>query len=263
MYCGIDLGSRTVKVALLKGKDLFQFKRFVTVDFYRQYGRISGGELVVNLEKLGIAGVTALVTTGYGRQTVKTKGARVISEIKAHVLGAVFKTGLLDFTLLDLGGQDSKVALVRGGRMADFQTNDKCAASTGRYLENMATVLGLSMKELGKYHHDPVKLSATCAIFGETELIGRMVEGHSIPSLAAGVNYTIFKRIRPMLVNLKSSTLVFTGGVAYNEALVTIIKKKLGTGVVVPENPEYAGAIGCCLAARAENENWFRGVRGV
>ncbi|MFA7468326.1 MAG: acyl-CoA dehydratase activase [Desulfotomaculaceae bacterium] len=263
MYCGIDLGSRTVKIALLKNKGLFEFKRFGTVDFYRQYGRLSGGELVVNLAELGIPGVTALVTTGYGRQTVKIQGARVISEIKAHVLGAVFKTGLLDFTLLDLGGQDSKVALVRSGRLADFQTNDKCAAGTGRYLENMAAVLGLGMEELGNHYQNPVKLSAACAIFGETELIGRMVEGYSIPSLAAGVNFTIFKRIRPMLLNLKSDTLVFTGGVSYNRALITIIKRKLGLDVVVPENPEYAGAIGCCLAARVEKENGFRGLRSV
>lgn len=69
--------------------------------------------------------------------------------------------------------------------MVDFATNDKCAASTGRYLENMATVLGISLDELSGYHENPVELSATCAIFGESELIGRIVEGYSIPELGS------------------------------------------------------------------------------
>ena len=82
----------------------------------------------------------------------------------------MFLTGLTSFTLLDLGGQDSKVALVREGRIVDFLTNDKCAASTGRYLENMAAALNISLEELGRHHSNPVELISTCAVFGESEL---------------------------------------------------------------------------------------------
>ncbi|MBE3587047.1 MAG: 2-hydroxyglutaryl-CoA dehydratase [Thermoanaerobacteraceae bacterium] len=256
MYCGIDLGSRNVKVALMAADGALDFFIFDTIAFYREHGRLVEGQLAVDMAALLPAGVKplAVVSTGYGRQTVALRGARAIPEIKAHVLGAVYLTGLADFTLLDLGGQDSKVALVRGGRLVDFQTNDKCAASTGRYLENMAAVLNISLDELGRHYRDPVNLTSTCAIFGETELIGKVVEGHSIPSLAAGVNHTIFKRIRPMLLRLFSDTLVFTGGVALNGALRQILVEELGVRVVVPENPQYTGAVGCCVEAREGRE---------
>ncbi|MCF8011297.1 MAG: acyl-CoA dehydratase activase [Clostridiales bacterium] len=251
MKCGIDLGSRSVKVALMRGEKLDLYS-FDTIKFYREYGKLENGSLAVDLagllneENLHLENT---VSTGYGRQTIKLQGARAISEIKAHVLGAIYLTGLDNFTLLDLGGQDSKAALVRNGKLIDFQTNDKCAASTGRYLENMASVLDINMQELGKYYRNPVELTSTCAIFGETELIQKIAEGHSRESLAAGVNHTIFKRVHPMLVKLKSGKLVFTGGVAYSEALRRIIESELRVEVVIPENSAYTGAIGCCIAA--------------
>lgn len=253
MWCGIDLGSRNVKVALLDDNSI-TYHKFDTIKFYREHGKLKNGKLQVDLEKLlEVENIKNVVSTGYGKQTINLVGAQNIPEIKAHVLGAGYASGLSDFTLLDLGGQDSKVAKVRNGRMVDFQTNDKCAASTGRYLENMATVLDISLEELSKHHLDPVELTSTCAIFGETELIGRVVEGYSIPNLAAGVNYTIFKRIRPMLKQLISSVIVFTGGVAANAALREIIYIELGVEIRVPAEHQYAGALGCCLVAREDN----------
>ncbi|MBM7855447.1 putative CoA-substrate-specific enzyme activase [Desulfohalotomaculum tongense] len=256
MYAGIDLGSRNVKVALLDDNREFSLHKFDTVSFYREHGRLEDGQLVVNLSGLGLGNVNlkAVVSTGYGRQTINLKGARNIPEIKAHVTGAVHLTGLDNFTLLDLGGQDSKVAKVVKGRMIDFETNDRCAASTGRYLENMAAVLDIDMEELSRYYENPVDLTSTCAIFGETELIGKVVEGHPVSNLAAGVNYTIFKRIKPMLIKLSSPTVVFTGGVAGNSALRRIIERELDVEVVVPKHPQYAGAIGCAVTAWKNNE---------
>lgn len=252
MYIGLDLGSRNVKIALMGADYSLQLQKFDTISFYREYGKKEDDQLVVNFSALGLPTDAIMTATGYGRQTVQVKRARVIPEVMAHVLGAVHLTGLKDFTLLDLGGQDSKVALVRGGRVVDFLTNDKCAASTGRYLENMAAVLNISLEELGRHHRSPVSLTSTCAIFGESELIGKVVEGYSTSSLAAGVNYSIFKRIRPMLAKLaklSNGNVIFTGGVAYNEALRKIIGDEMGVKIVVPENPEYAGAVGCCIDA--------------
>lgn len=255
MYCGIDLGSRSVKIALMKDQTPAGFYKYNTIEFYRRRGRMEDGQLVLDLSGLPglpLDGIRAVAATGYGRQAVNMKNVRVIPEIKAHSMGAAFLTGEKDFTLLDLGGQDSKVALVRDGKMVDFMTNDKCAASTGRYLENMAAVLGIEMNELSRHHENPVDLTSTCAIFGETELIGKVVEGHSIPTLAAGVNYTIFKRIKPMLVRLISRRLVFTGGVAKNQAVCRILERELKVPVIVPDNPDFAGALGCCLEASKE-----------
>ena len=247
MKAGVDLGSRSVKVALLGKDGSLELHKFDTIEFYRRYGKKGEGKFVVDFGGLDlVTEAESLVATGYGQQTVAVEGALVVPEIKAHLTGAVRLTGLSDFTLLDLGGQDSKVARVVRGRLADFMTNDRCAASTGRYLENMAAVLKISLDELGRHWADPVELASTCAIFAETELIGKIIEGHSVASLAAGVNHAIFKRIKPMLARLSGATVVFTGGVAYNGALRKIIGQETGAAVVVPENPEFAGAIGCC-----------------
>lgn len=250
MFCGIDLGSRQVKIALLQDNQLQESYLYDTISFYRQYGKKVEDKLLVDFTALGIGLPEKIVTTGYGRNTLDIWGAKKIPELKAHTLGAVWQTGLRDFTLLDLGGQDSKTILVRDGRMVDFQTNDKCAASSGRYLENMVSVLGIDLAELSKHDANPVDLNATCAIFGESELIGRIIEGHSTSSLAAGVNYSIFQRIQPMLHSLSSEKIVFTGGVAQNKALAQIIEKEMGCEVLVPLYPQLNGALGCCQAAK-------------
>lgn len=249
MRCGIDLGSRSVKLVIMNPdtKEIKAANVYETAKFYRDYGQKTDHGLAVDFCKLGFPEVVNLTATGYGRNTINIVGATVIPELKAHMLGVIYQTGLTDFTLLDLGGQDSKVIKVRKGRMVDFQTNDKCAASTGRYLENMAAVLGITLEELADYSENPVELSATCAIFGESELIGRIVEGYSTAELAAGVNYTIYKRIKPMLSALKSDKIVFTGGVALGSAIREFITREMGTEVIVPEHPQLNGAIGCAV----------------
>ena len=250
MFCGIDLGSRSVKIVIMDHNSVQRSEIFETVQFYRKYGRPTPVGLVVDFKAVEIGEIQDVVATGYGRNTINIVGATVITELKAHTVGAIWQTGLTNFTLLDLGGQDSKVIKVRNGKMVDFATNDKCAASTGRYLENMATVLGISLEELSNYRENPVELSATCAIFGESELIGRIVEGYSVAELSAGVNYTIFKRIKPMLTSLKSETIIFTGGVALGSAIGQIIESELDAQVIVPNYPQLNGAIGCAVFAR-------------
>ncbi|MDD4600380.1 (R)-phenyllactate dehydratase activator [bioreactor metagenome] len=247
MRCGIDLGSRSVKLVVMDGDDLKFTKVYETVEFYRSFGRRTAEGMAIDFSALEIGRVDQVTATGYGRNTIDIVGATIIAELKAHTTGAIWQTGLEDFTLLDLGGQDSKVIKVRKGKMVGFETNDKCAASTGRYLENMAAVLGISLAELSSYSDNPVELNATCAIFGESELIGRIVEGHAIPVLAAGVNYTIFKRIRPMLTALMSDTVVFTGGVALGKAIGELIERELKVRVLVPKHPQLNGAIGCAV----------------
>lgn len=247
LLCGIDLGSRNVKIALMEDNKVIKTASYDTINFYKHNAVKKNQQLYIDFSTLDFPRFDRVVSTGYGRLTVKLAGADTIPEIKAHYLGALYQCGLKDFTLLDLGGQDSKIIKVSGAKMVDFVTNDKCAASSGRYLENMAAVLGIDLEQLSKYHENPVDLSSTCAVFGETELIGKIVEGYSLQELAAGINYTIFKRIQPWLKKLGYNPLVFVGGVAKNTALAEIIKKELGASVIIPSLPQYNGAIGCCI----------------
>jgi len=251
--CGIDLGSRSVKIALMQQKsegerlEILRLESLDTIRFYREYGRKQGEKLVVDFEALGLPTVERLVSTGYGRNTLELAGGEAIPELKAHVLGAIYQTGLKDFTLVDLGGQDSKIIQVRKGKMIDFLTNDKCAASSGRYLENMASILDVTLEELGQYSDAPVELNSTCAVFGESELIGKIVEGYSLAELAAGVNATIVKRILPLMRSFTGEVLVFTGGVAHNQAVGKLLETGTGRRIVIPKEPQFNGAIGCCV----------------
>lgn len=247
---GIDLGSRKAKFAALADGEIVRLADYDTVTFYKRFGSIEGEELRLDLAATGLFAPEELadadvVVTGYGRNTLNLHGARIVSEIRAHVAGAIHQTGLADFTLLDLGGQDTKVAQVRERRLADFVMNDKCAASSGRYLENMAAILEVSLDELSSHWEDPVPLDSTCGIFGESELIGQILRGHPVGRLCAGVNQTLVKRVLPMLRRLRSRHLVLTGGVALNGALVKLLEKETGEPVIVPQHPQHNGAIGC------------------
>jgi predicted CoA-substrate-specific enzyme activase len=244
---GLDLGSRSVKVVQMNGFEILGAKIYDTISFYRHYASQGTGSLKIDLSELGFDDEDGLVATGYGKITVQVEGAIHMPEIQAHVKGAVFQTDLMDFTLLDIGGQDTKVVKVRNGRAVDFITNDRCAASSGRYLENMASILDMTVEELSSHSEAPAELNSTCAIFGETEIIGKIVEGCSMSSLASGVNYTLYRRCASMLEKLASDTIVLSGGVALNDALRKIIEQETSRKVIRLTKPQLNGAIGCCI----------------
>jgi len=241
---GIDLGSREVKIVLMEDNKIIHSIKVSTMSFYRDYCDFDG-KVIVNLEKLHIGQIDKAVSTGYGKNNTDLKLFTPINEIKAHVYGGMYQTNLKDFILLDVGGQDVKVVKVEKGVTTDLELNEKCAASCGRYLENMANVLEISLDDMSKYHENPVELNSTCAVFSESELIGKIAEGVSIECLCSGVNYSLYKRLKPLLSKFKGKKLVLTGGVANNAA----IKKYLSEDyeeIVSIEEPQFNGAIGCC-----------------
>ncbi|NLB53633.1 MAG: 2-hydroxyglutaryl-CoA dehydratase [Syntrophomonadaceae bacterium] len=246
MMLGIDLGSRHIKIVQMFNGKIGKSTIFDTIEFYRQHGMAGQKKLDIDFESLGFV-PDQLTSTGYGKIAIAIEGAVQIPEIQAHAAGAAYQTGLKDFTLLDIGGQDTKIIMVRNGQVADFMTNDRCAASSGRYMENMASILGISLQELGLCSDEPVSLNSTCAIFGETEIISKIVEGYSTAQLAAGVNYTLYRRFAGQLKQLRSETLVLSGGGAFNTALMNIIAEQTGSQVLRADNYQFNGAIGCCV----------------
>jgi len=252
-FLGIDLGSRAVKIALMNGKEIIQEKIIGTMVFYRDYTSYLDKEIHVDFKRLGIdCDDIKVVSTGYGRNNLNIYNAKAINEIKAHVYGAIYQTKLKNFTLLDIGGQDTKIVKVEKGIITDLILNDKCAASSGRYLENMAGVLEISLEELIGYYESPVDLNATCAVFGESELIGKIAEGCSLEELAAGVNYSLYQRIKPLLRGFRNKLLVLTGGVANNSAIQKYLEKDFEE-IIIPKRPQLNGAIGSAYFALQRN----------
>ena len=248
MPIGIDLGSRFVKI--VQTSDFKEFKkiRLDTVRFLTQ--RLKTGPkktgLSLILADLGLRPEKTLVVTGYGKHLMGKK-IKTITEIRAHFRGACFQTSLTDFILVEMGGQDSKVLWVQKKQVMDFQTNDKCAAGTGRYLENMARLLNLSVKRLSMESEDPVTINNTCAIFGESEIIGFLMEQVPLKRICAGINDSIARRIIQMIRRYPHLPLVLCGGVALNKGVKALLSRRYGLPVITPKEPQFNGAIGCCL----------------
>ncbi len=245
---GMDFGSRFVKMAATTDLRRFIYKKVDSLVFYRDYVQRPSAAVVFDWPRLGLPEPARLVVTGYGKHLFQGQ-VSTITEIRAHFLGACFQTGLSHFILLEIGGQDTKALYIKDGRVFDFLTNDKCAAGTGRYLENMARFLKMPWREFTAAGADPVSISNTCAIFGETELISHLLDGVPVPRLAAGVNDSVARRALQMIKRFPCQTLVFVGGVARNRAVVAGLRRSGRYRVVVPANPQFNGALGCCWEA--------------
>lgn len=242
---GIDLGSREVKIVLMDKNSIIHKQKISTMTFYKNYCLYKNGKLEVDIKSLGISEDVVAVSTGYGRNNTDISKFRQITEIKAHVYGAIYQTDLKEFILLDVGGQDVKVIKVEKGLITDLEMNDKCAASCGRYLENMSGVLEIPLEKLTEYFEAPVELNSTCSVFSESELIGKIAEGVSMERLCAGVNYSLYRKLRPLLFKFKGKRLVMSGGVAKSKSLAYYLTKDFDEVIMLKE-PQFNGAIGCC-----------------
>lgn len=242
---GIDMGSREVKIVLMDDRKIVYQKKVSTMSFYRDYCYYDE-KIVVDVNKLGCGPFDCGVSTGYGKNNTDLSHFQSINEIKAHAYGAIHQLGEENFLLLDIGGQDVKVVKVEKGIVVDLDLNDKCAASCGRYLENMAQVLEVEMQELEKHHEEPVPLNSTCAVFSESELIGKIAEGVSTETLCASVNYSLYKRLKPLLNGFSSRRLVLSGGVSKNQAIQRFLSEDYEE-VICLDEPQFNGAIGCCI----------------
>jgi predicted CoA-substrate-specific enzyme activase len=252
---GIDLGSREVKIVLMSNNMIEKKYKLSTMHFYKNFCTYNG-KLQVNTNKLDIESFDLAVSTGYGRNNTDLNNFMPISELKAHAYGALYQTNSRDFVLLDIGGQDVKIMRIQNALITDLDLNDKCAASCGRYLENMSLVLDVTLEEMSSYYDNPVNLNSTCAVFSESELIGKIAEGTPFNELCAGVNFSLFKRIQPLLSKFKAKELFLSGGVSKSLAIKRFLLKEYSK-VTCVEQPQYNGAIGCCIfGAKTNNLNW-------
>ena len=247
MKVGIDLGSRSVKIVFLDNAGLLVDSQIHdSITFYATYRKQSASRsFCLDLDKLGLTLKDKITATGYGKHGLHIEGIQMISEQKAHMLGAIHQTGLKNFVLLDIGGQDTKIVKVVDGKMADVYMNDKCGASSGRYLENMAVVLTLSLEELSSYYLEPQSLNNTCAVFGESELLSKVFEGIPVANIAAGVNYSVFERVSSVIAKMvENEPIVFVGGVSKNLAIYKFLKAEYKVEIIIPTYKQLNGAIG-------------------
>ena len=259
LYLGIDVGSVTTKLALVDeaGK------------YYDSYMLRTSGKPVMAVqngmkklkeqakEEYNILGVG---TTGSGRNLAGALvGADIIkNEITAHAVAAsTYIEGVQ--TILEIGGQDSKIIILRDGIVTDFAMNTVCAAGTGSFLDQQASRLNVPIEIFGETSMKstyPARIAGRCGVFAESDLIHKQQLGYPVEDLLYGLCQAL---VRNYLSNLALGkeilpTVSFQGGVATNSGMVKAFEEALHTKVVVPDNHQTMGAIGAALLAMENHQ---------
>ncbi|MBF8259771.1 MAG: 2-hydroxyglutaryl-CoA dehydratase [Actinobacteria bacterium] len=256
LFAGIDVGSLSTDVVLLDGKGKIAGQSIVATGASAR----KACEEALSRALAGARGssneIAFLVSTGYGRDAVPSTDLAV-TEITCHARGArhLFPKAA---TVLDIGGQDSKVIrLSPEGKVADFAMNDKCAAGTGRFLEVMARTLEMDLEMMGSLSllsRRSLPVSSMCTVFAESEVISLIASGASPADIAWGVHLAIANRIAALADRVGCvAPAVMTGGVAKNPAARKALEDRFGIPLLIPEEPQLAGALGAALIAREKS----------
>lgn len=243
LITGIDLGSRTTKICVLEDDRITYKVIFPT-------GHDPLTKIHEELKKLP---ETPIMATGYGRHLICREFPRTqkMTEIKACAIGA-HKLHPECRIILDVGGQDCKVIESgEGGRINDFEMNDRCAAGTGKFIEVMADTLHVTLDDfigMALEAKRSVKISSMCTVFAESEVVSLITSGNPREGIALGLHEAIAERLYSMISRFHiSGDIIFVGGGAKNQCLVNLLRKKTGRKITVPENPQLIAAFGAAL----------------
>ena len=253
LYAGIDIGSSFTKTIILnQNKEICGSN----VDF-------SGVNLQLAAEKTlhaalprnsNLFDVKKMVTTGFGRDNflldhlIPTK----ITEISCSAKAASYIYPGKTLTIIDIGGQDTKIIKIRKGKRTSFKMNRKCAAGTGTFLEELALKLRIpstDLNELASKSSNPKNISSYCTVFAGTEILTRIREGAQIEDMVRGAYHSIVKRVIE-IDTIEDDNIVVTGGViTYNPVIIDIFNEELGKIIMVPPSPQFFVALGAALFA--------------
>lgn len=202
--------------------------------------------------------ILSVGTTGSARKLIGTMlGAGVVkNEITAHAIGTLSRYPDVR-TILEIGGQDSKIILIKDGIVYDYAMNTLCAAGTGAFLSSQAKRLGLSVESMGELavkSKSPSKIAARCTVFAESDLVHKIQSGHSKEDLVAGLCKAVVSNYLGNICKGKQieEPIVFQGGVSKNNGVTAAFEMELGGSVNVDENGHLMGAIGAALLSRSK-----------
>jgi len=256
-YLGADVGSVTTKLALLDDQD-----QLIASTYLRTQGKpisiIQKGLEDIRKQMPPQAEICGVATTGSARYLAGVVlGADLIkNEITSHAVAAMHYVPEVQ-TIVEIGGQDSKIILIRDGVVVDFGMNTVCAAGTGSFLEHQASRLNIGIEEFGGQalkSKAPVRIAGRCTVFAESDMIHKQQIGHKTEDIVYGLcqalvrnylnNVALGKGILPQVV--------FQGGVAFNQGIIKALEEALDVEVLVPPHHELMGAIGAALLLREE-----------
>ncbi len=257
IVAGCDVGSLTTKAVILNQKSILGHA-VISSTFRPEDSAREVMDRALATSGLAMKDVAFCVGTGYGRERIPFVG-KAVSEIACHAKGAHWLMPSVR-TVIDIGGQDCKaIKLDAGGNVVKFFTNDKCAAGTGRFLEVMAKILGVSLDELGKLSSqagEPLQLASTCTVWAQAEVIHHLNAKRSRADIASAVNRAMAGRVAILARSVGiERDVCMTGGVAKNTGVVAALEKLLGTGIRrLRVDPQIIGALGAAVCAREKME---------
>ena len=187
-----------------------------------------------------------IVSCGYGRKN--TNAFYNINELSALALGAnyIFHDAA---TVLDIGGQDTKIIYQENGHIKRFFVNDKCAAGSGMFLLNICRMMGFDFTDIdltGQKEPD-IKLSSICAVFAQTEIITLLSENVPPEDIISATIWQILIQSRQLLNKVGSSDIILSGGLTQLRGFSDFAQMALGCNCTIPTYSFYLSAIGCCL----------------
>jgi len=259
-YLGIDCGSVSVKAVLLVDGQVCGRA------YVRNRGLISTlKEVIRQLPRVEVDGAGI---TGSGKEVAKTivGGDYIDSEIMSHVVACQRQYPDVR-TILDIGGEDSKLMIIQDGLLADFRMNQICGAGTGAMIEAIATRLGIKIEDVGDIaleSSNPASLSAKCGIFAQSAVVSELNKGRTVSDILLGVcqalvgNYLLLARGRKL-----EKPIVFQGATAQNKALVKCFQERFREPVLVPDDCAYMGAIGIAELVRRNMNGQKTNFRGI
>lgn len=247
-YIGIDIGSTAAKVSVFNGDKLEK-------NFVMPTGWSSVETANTIKEKLNLLGInednSKVVATGYGRVSVPYAG-KTITEITCHGKGAAYLSSP-DCTVIDIGGQDTKVITVENGMITNFLMNDKCSAGTGRFLEIMSNTLGMDINSLCDLasQGSGITISSMCTVFAESEVISLIGRGEKKADIAYAVVDSIVSKVSSLCGKHSEGFNYFlTGGLSGNTYILSSLSEKLGKEVSANRLGRYAGSIGAAIMSK-------------
>jgi len=260
VYIGIDVGSVTTKFAVLNSTDELIAHIYLPTQG-KPINMVQEGLRQIKAQLPADAAICGVATTGSARYLAGViVGADLVkNEITSHAVATLNYVPQVQ-TIIEIGGQDSKIILVRDGIVTDFGMNTVCAAGTGSFLDHQALRLNMSIENFSQRAIEsgsPVRIAGRCTVFAESDMIHKQQMGHKTEDILYGLcqalvrnylnNVGLGKELKPPIV--------FQGGVAYNQAIVKAFQEELDTEVFVPPHHEIMGAIGAAILVHEEIHN--------
>jgi len=257
-FMGIDIGSAYSKGVIVEGLELVAWHIVISGADYRASAETIRAEL---LEKSGLtwSDVCRVVASGCGADNVRFASQKVSDVIcTARGINSVFP-GVK--TVIDVACQATKVIQVNeAGIVTNFAVSEKCAAGGGRFIEVIANVLRVNLRDfaaLAAKSKSPVTLATSCAVFGESEAITRISEGVPAEDIAAGANKALATRISSLVARLEpAQPCAICGGGALNTNLVKSIETELNIKLLLPPHPHIITALGAAVIAAGAGNSW-------